>query len=143
MSVAVAAPGSAGGDHNLALRANGTVAAWGCDCYGATNVPPGLSNVVAIAAGGVDGYGHSLVIVADGLLFTSARLEIGLSNGLARIAIEDEPHRRYVLESTPALGNAATWRFERNVRLTNSLQTVHQFTVPQTDTQFYRVRQIQ
>jgi alpha-tubulin suppressor-like RCC1 family protein len=35
-------------EHNIVLRSNGTVVAWG---FGGTNVPTGLSNVVAIAAG--------------------------------------------------------------------------------------------
>jgi alpha-tubulin suppressor-like RCC1 family protein len=37
--------------YSLALRRDGTVVAWGCSDYGATDVPPGLANVTAIAAG--------------------------------------------------------------------------------------------
>lgn len=52
---------SAGG-HSLALLANGTVRAWGNNSAGQCVVPPGLSNVVAIAAG----YTHSLALRVDG-----------------------------------------------------------------------------
>jgi alpha-tubulin suppressor-like RCC1 family protein len=41
---------SAGGSHTLALRQEGTIAAWGYNWFGETNVPAGLSNVVAVAA---------------------------------------------------------------------------------------------
>ena len=37
--------------HALAIQSNRTVAAWGTTLNGATNVPPGLSNVVAVAGG--------------------------------------------------------------------------------------------
>ena len=87
--VPVAVPGlsnvvaiSAGSEHNLALLSNGTVMAWGDDYYGQlgvgsssgpevcvgnpcsrTPVPvPGLSNVIAVAAG----YDFSLALLADG-----------------------------------------------------------------------------
>lgn len=46
--------------HSLALRANGTVFAWGRNSA-ATMVPPGLSNIVAIAAGN----SHSLALRRD------------------------------------------------------------------------------
>ena len=36
----------------MALKINGTVVAWGLSDAGQTNVPIGLSNVTAIAAGG-------------------------------------------------------------------------------------------
>ena len=49
--------------HNLALRADGTVVAWGSPIAGRTNVPAGLTNVVAIAAGS----DHSLALVGKGL----------------------------------------------------------------------------
>ena len=57
---------AAGGVHSLALRADGTVAAWGDNEYGQTTVPAWLSNVVAVAAGVV----HSLALRADGTVAT-------------------------------------------------------------------------
>ena len=42
---------AAGGRHTVALKADGTVVAWGYDTFGQTDVPGGLTRVVAIAAG--------------------------------------------------------------------------------------------
>ena len=67
---------AAGRYHSLALRTDGTVAAWGWSTYngpdfvlgfgqltsGQTNMPAGLTNVVAIASGGY----HNLALKADG-----------------------------------------------------------------------------
>ena len=53
---------AAGDFHALALKANGTVAAWGSDLNGACDVPLGLSDVIAVAAGA----DHSLALKADG-----------------------------------------------------------------------------
>src|ERR1051325_6923842 len=53
----------AGGESfSMALKADGTVAAWGENSSGQTNVPIDLTNVVAIAAG----YTHALALRADG-----------------------------------------------------------------------------
>src|SRR5689334_20336468 len=41
----------AGGWHSLALQSNGTVAAWGLDDHGQTDVPAGLTNVVQVVGG--------------------------------------------------------------------------------------------
>src|SRR5207249_1976755 len=57
---------SAGVDHDLALRTDGTVAAWGINPYEVNNVPPGASNVQAIAAGG----DHNLVLKSDGTMLS-------------------------------------------------------------------------
>ena len=54
------------GDHSLALKSDGTVVAWGEDYDGQLEVPAGLSNVVAIAAGGV----RSLVLKSDSTVVT-------------------------------------------------------------------------
>jgi alpha-tubulin suppressor-like RCC1 family protein len=51
-----------GDDHSLALKADGTVAAWGLNSEGQTVVPTGLSNVVAVAAGAA----HSLALEGNG-----------------------------------------------------------------------------
>ncbi len=53
---------SAGYFHNLALRGDGTVVAWGNDGAGKISVPAGLSNVIAISAG----WNHSLALKKDG-----------------------------------------------------------------------------
>ena len=54
---------AAGSLHNLALRTNGVVVAWGYGETGQTNVPPAIQgNAVAIAAGLL----HSVALLADG-----------------------------------------------------------------------------
>jgi alpha-tubulin suppressor-like RCC1 family protein len=53
---------AAGGTHMLALRANGTVVAWGNNAYGQTTIPAGLSGVVHIAAGAR----HSVALLNTG-----------------------------------------------------------------------------
>src|SRR5712692_2689789 len=53
---------AAGGNHNLALKPDGTVVAWGDNILGEATVPGALSNVAAIAAG----LTHSLALMQDG-----------------------------------------------------------------------------
>src|SRR5437016_6869622 len=76
---------AAGWDHNLALKPDGTVVAWGNNDYGESTVPAGLSNIVAISGGGE----HSLGLMADGTVvawgYNSAgsTIPVGLSNVIA------------------------------------------------------------
>ncbi len=49
-------------NHNLALKQDGTVIAWGDNTYGQTTVPSGLSGVIALATGEL----HSLALKQDG-----------------------------------------------------------------------------
>ncbi len=59
-----------GQNHSLAVKANGSVFAWGGEgSFGQTAVPPGLSNVVAVAAGGdfwIKDSSHSVALKYDG-----------------------------------------------------------------------------
>ncbi len=51
-----------GSEHPLGLRGDGTIVTWGPTAYGATNVPPWVTNSVAVAAGG----GFHVALRADG-----------------------------------------------------------------------------
>jgi alpha-tubulin suppressor-like RCC1 family protein len=57
---------AAGGEHSLAIKEDGTVLAWGRNISGESTVPPGLSNVVAVSAGGRSGTGFSIALRRDG-----------------------------------------------------------------------------
>jgi hypothetical protein len=52
----------AGEYHSLAVKAVGSVVAWGDNSQGPTSLPAGLAHVVAAAGGG----GHSVALAADG-----------------------------------------------------------------------------
>jgi alpha-tubulin suppressor-like RCC1 family protein len=68
--------GIAAGDHSLALRADGTVTAWGRNDFTQAQVPVGLSDVVAVAAGAL----HSLALTAEGRVVAWGRNEFGETN---------------------------------------------------------------
>ena len=85
---------AAGPDFGLALKSNGTVAAWSAHPSAATSVPAGLTNVIAIAAGGDSGPPSSTFALAlknDGTVTAwgqmdlrhPATIPVGLSNVVA------------------------------------------------------------
>lgn len=53
---------ASGGFHNLALKGDGTVVAWGSNEHGQSLTPGNLEGVVALAAG----WAHSLALKSDG-----------------------------------------------------------------------------
>jgi hypothetical protein len=76
---------SAGPWHNMALRSNGTVVAWGYFYGGETAVPAGLNDVVAISAGGH----HCLALRSNGTVVAWGRYNtsahFGVPAGLANV----------------------------------------------------------
>jgi alpha-tubulin suppressor-like RCC1 family protein len=79
---AISANGDGDGDQSLVLESNGTVVAWG----NVSTVPDGLTNVVAIAAGGW----HDLALKGDGTVvawgddtYQQTNVPAGLSNVVA------------------------------------------------------------
>lgn len=79
-----------GANHSLLLHANGTVAAWGNNNDGQSDVPMGLTNVIAIDGGS----NHSLALKADGSIVAwgtngqgQTTIPVGaVSGGVAAIA---------------------------------------------------------
>jgi alpha-tubulin suppressor-like RCC1 family protein len=73
---------AAGWRHTVALKDDGTVAAWGDNASGQTAVPAGLSDVVAIAAG----ESHTVALKGDGTVVAwgaMAAVPAGLSGVVA------------------------------------------------------------
>ncbi|HYE81479.1 MAG TPA: Ig-like domain-containing protein [Clostridia bacterium] len=80
---------SAGMEHLLALKSDGTVAAWGSDYYGQSSVPAGLTDVKGVFAGGY----YSLALKKDGTVVGWGDIRMpkeGLSDIVAISAGYDE-----------------------------------------------------
>lgn len=94
-------------EHSLALRSDGTVSSWG---YTQAAVPSGLTNVAAVAAGGV-AYGgpesYDLALLCNGTLVGwggTTNLPAGQSNIVA--IASGEAHQLALLGSGPPVINA-------------------------------------
>ena len=93
---------AAGAAHSLALRADGTVIAWGSANYGQTNVPAGLANVVAIAAAGT----YSIAITNTTSLPQHTLIpNPALVGGRLSIRVPTQRGRVYGLESSASLAD--------------------------------------
>jgi hypothetical protein len=137
-----------GGYHSLALKADGTVTVWGDNYYGETNVPAGLSNVVAIAGG----YEHDLALAVSPLTPTLAPQWIQLlsvqfpGNGSARLQFGGATNELlagdYVVLYTDSLTPPVQWRTNLPVAtVTNRVLDVIDPTVGSSRQRFYRLQQ--
>ena len=96
---------AAGFFHNLALRRDGSVVAWGWDNSGQIDVPPDLHNVVSIAAGGY----FNLAIVAAG--YAAPEFQLGQPAMASKILSVETPTvrgRNYRLEYRDSF-DASNW----------------------------------
>lgn len=99
---------AAGARHNMVLQANGTVAVWGDNSFGQTNVPAGATNLMAIASGGY----HNLAVRGDGTVVAwgwnsagQANVPAGLSNVMSIAAGEEHSLALRTDGSVVAWGN--------------------------------------
>jgi alpha-tubulin suppressor-like RCC1 family protein len=77
--IAVAIGNTSQGTRNVALKKNGTVASWGSETiYKDATPPAGLSNVVAVAAGG----GQTLALRGDGTIIGWGFNKVGQATGV-------------------------------------------------------------
>jgi alpha-tubulin suppressor-like RCC1 family protein len=67
---------AAGYWHSVALRSDGTVLAWGDNAFSQTNVPAGLSNVVAVVAGDF----HTFALCSSGSIVAWGNSTFGQTN---------------------------------------------------------------
>src|SRR2546426_338468 len=91
-----------------AATASTRVVAWGSDSYGQIDVPPGLTNVVAIAAGACAD--HSLALKANGTVVVWGYTNLGQANvpaGLSNVvAVGGAPSYSLALKSD---GRVVAW----------------------------------
>jgi len=133
--VAIAGSYGTDGHENLALKADGTVVGWGFT-YFTGPVPNGLSNVVAIAAGG----SHNLVLVGAGPPALRARaMNPTVSKSGFCLNVDTRSGRVYRLEYK-TLVDDTEWKGLPLVAGTGGTLT---FVDPGFDgsSRFYRVRQ--
>lgn len=99
----------------------GAVVAWGRNDYGETNVPPGLSNVVAIAGGGE----HSLAIIVAVFILSkppaTISLDLGTGTDLSVAVLSESPFGcQWSLNGLPIAGATGTNLFISNFDVTKA-----------------------
>jgi uncharacterized repeat protein (TIGR02543 family) len=112
---------AAGDSDSLAVQSNGVVVAWGDNSYDQTNVPPGLSNVVAIAAG----YYHNLAITVAPIIWSQSppaiSLALGAGTNLSVAVWSGSPFGcQWSLNGQPIEGETQTTLAISNFDLTNA-----------------------
>ena len=126
------------GSHMLALRNNGTVIPWGCDCRSDFASTTNLTNVAAIAAGGGDGYDYSIFLID----YTNPPpvLTAEMGNNHPRLRITGQRFHHYVLEESTNLRLPANWSFKQNIVLPVAAEFVVDLPAAVAGARFYRAR---
>jgi hypothetical protein len=120
----------------VVLRANGTLIASGYPYDGQTNIPPGLTNVLAVASGSY----HNLALVGDGPpLQFSPLLDPTWKSNRFTASLNSENKRVYRLEFKDSLSDSS-WSALPLVAGTGRKITLTDPSATGTQ-RFYRVRQ--
>jgi hypothetical protein len=126
---------TAGLDHNVVLKADGTVNVWGDNTVGQNNVPPGLSNVVAVSAG----YTFTMALVGNGPPVTKVNVLHPSRTGTNfSLQIPTQNNHVYRLEYKLSLTDS-NWTALPLIAGTGKLQTLSDSAVAGT-ARYYRVR---
>jgi hypothetical protein len=126
---------AAGYWYSLALRADGTVVAWGANGSGMLSVPTDLTNVVAVAAG----CGHNLALIGDGPPALTASLSHPMRSAAGfSVSLPTQSGRIYALEYKESLQDTA-WTPLPLAAGTGGMRTLTDSTTAGTQ-RFYRVR---
>ena len=126
------------GSHMLALRKNGTVVPWGCDCHSDFVSTTNLTDVTAVAAGGGDGYDYSIFLI--GYTNPPPVLAAKAINHFLRLRITGLRFHHYVLEESTDLSSPANWSFKQNLVLPAAAELVVDLPAASGGARFYRAR---
>src|SRR5262249_47025501 len=116
--------------HSLALTSDGKVVAWGGNRYHQLDVPPGLTNVVAIGAGAGD---CSMALVAETPGVRPSFLPIHRAATTSKLDVLGESHRSYILQTSD---NLKSW--SNSLTFSNLNGFVHLERPDATPAKFYR-----
>jgi hypothetical protein len=95
---------AAGKHHSLALKADGQLVAWGNNAKGQSMVPAGLTNVVAVCAGGSAEWSNSRYRSYS--LAIPIRLQVAnfyVTNGVPQISFRTFQGQQYSVQSSSSL----------------------------------------
>jgi hypothetical protein len=125
---------AAGAQHSVALKAEGSLVAWGANGNGQCDIPPGVTNAVLIATG----HSHTVALVNDGAL--RLRLVSPAIHGDRFSALLQTWYRRTYAFESKVLLNVSNWTTLSVVSGNGALRLLDDAStsVPQG---FYRVRQ--
>jgi hypothetical protein len=101
----------AGESHNLALRSNGTIVAWGSNQFGQINVPDSLLNVTSVSAG----QNHNLAVKSEGTVVgwgSNSHKQIVIPAGLNDVVSVSAGHIHSIALKSD--GTVVSWGAENN-----------------------------
>ena len=129
-------------DHTIALHDCGTITMWGAHRLGQTNAPPGLSNIVAIAAGRAG----SLALHANGTVTAWGNYYISF-NGVLPLTVPpgltnvvDIEFSANTAFAVLADGTAVTWGADFSGRTSVPAHATNIATISSTDNLIYSVK---